>query len=153
MAHEWQTAAAHLFREAFEGRPDDQTYTWFVEEKEGIFDALDSVDAGRASERPEPGSPSIAAHGYHLLYILRGANMVQGRPAPEGDWASTWAVHEVTTTEWQRLKARITEEYRLLVPFLETAPLLEKEAVFGALALLPHVSYHLGALRALLRVV
>lgn len=153
MEGDWQRAAAHLFRETFEGRPDDQDYTWYVEGKEGIFDALDSVDADRASERPEPESPTIAAHAYHLLYILRGINVYQGRPAPEGDWASTWAVQEVTPDEWRRLKSRIAEEYGLLAPFLETVALPEPNAILGALALLPHVAYHLGAMRALLRVV
>lgn len=150
---EWQKAAAHLFREAFEGRPDDQPYTWFVQEKEGIFDALNSVDAEGASERPDHRSPTIAAHAYHLLYILRGANVFQGRPAPEGDWASTWAVQEVSPAEWRRLKERILEEYLLLAPFLETAPTDVENGVIGLLAQLPHVAYHLGAMRALLRVV
>jgi hypothetical protein len=36
-------AIIQLLHETFEGKPEGQDYTWFVEGREGIFDALDSV--------------------------------------------------------------------------------------------------------------
>src|SRR6476469_540968 len=96
----FQQAAVTLVREAFEGIPAGQDYTWFVQGKEGVFDALTSVDAEAASRRPSPTCASIAAHTNHLLYILRSANTCQGRPEPEGTWEDTWKKQTVTEAEW-----------------------------------------------------
>lgn len=153
MANAWQDSAATLLRELFEGRAEGKTSTWVVEGKEGIFDALDSVDAARASRRPAPGSPTLAAHAYHLLYSLRLANSYGGREKPEGDWESSWAVQDATPEEWERLKLRLREEYDLVLPFLATATPPDDEATTGMLGMVVHASYHLGAMRALFRLV
>ncbi|RYG39981.1 hypothetical protein EON79_23385 [bacterium] len=153
MANAWQDAATTLFRELFEGQPEGQTFTYVVEKREGIFDALDSIDAARASHRAEAGSPTLAAHTYHLLYSLRLANSYQGRPKPEGDWESSWAVQDATPEEWEHLKAHVREEYALVLPFLATSTPPNDEATTGMLGMVVHASYHLGAMRALLRLV
>ena len=151
MPNEWQSAAAVLLREAFEGRAEGETGTWFVEGREGIFDALDSADAGRASTPPGPGSATLAAHAFHLRHLLRGANVYAGGDPPEGDWESSWKVQRVTDAEWRTLRAEIAAEYERLLPFVRTGPLEGPGATTGTLAVVVHVAYHLGAMRALLR--
>lgn len=94
----------HLFRECFEGRPEGQEYTWFVEGREGIFDALESIGAETASINPSLECASIAAHAFHIRYALRGANAYLGGPEQEGDWESSWAKQEVVEEEWVELK-------------------------------------------------
>src|SRR5689334_2100845 len=115
----FQEAAATLFKEAFEGIPLGANGTWFVQGKEGIFDALTSISAEAASLKPLPDCPSIAAHAYHLLYSLREANTNQGRPAPEGNWESSWAKQSATDAEWAELILTIRSEYELYLGWLE----------------------------------
>lgn len=151
--HTFQSAAEELFREAFEGVAPDRDYTWFVQGKEGVFDALDALDAGEASRRPTPGCATIAAHAYHLLYVLRCANIAQGRPAPQGSWEDTWRRQAVTEEEWRYLRRDIRAEYALFRDWLrENDDWSGEDAVLGALTPLPHVAFHLGAIRQVVRV-
>jgi hypothetical protein len=145
-------ACATLLREACEGIEPGKSGTWFVQGKEGLFDALDSVDAAQASKQACPGCSSIAAHANHVLYMLRGAATALGGPAPEGTWESTWSVQSVNEREWNEIRRAIREQVRGLLPWYESgAPWGEdSELTIGALALLPHLAYHLGAIRQLL---
>ena len=150
----FQTATLQLLRECFEGKPEGQNYTWFVEGKEGIFDALSSVSAERASIKPSERSSTIAAHGYHILYALRGANAYYGRPKPEGTWDDSWSKETATDQEWSDLMAAIQDEYLFLLVWFETADdWSDEQTVIGGLAQLPHMAFHLGALRQLLKIV
>ncbi|CAN5680863.1 hypothetical protein BH11ARM2_BH11ARM2_33730 [soil metagenome] len=147
-----QRAAVTLLREAFEGRVDGNDYTWFVEGREGVFDALASVDAETASRRTTPNSPTLAAHAYHMLYLLRSANTWQGKPSPKGNWESSWAKQTATQQEWAELAEAIRHEYASYLAWFAANEEWNQEDIYvGALATLPHVAYHLGAMRHLVR--
>jgi hypothetical protein len=150
----FQQAAAMIFREAFEGIPAGQDYTWFVQGKEGVFDALTSIDAEAASRKPSLACASIAAHANHMLFILRCANTDQGRPEPGGTWEETWERQAVTDLEWNTLIESIREEYTLFLGWLEeNKDWSQKDGVVSALVPLPHIAFHLGAIRQILRIV
>lgn len=150
----FQCAALELYRECFEGRPEGQNYTWFVERKEGIFDALASADAGRASAKPSDGCATIAAHAYHVLYALRLSNSEYGRPKPEGTWEDSWSKQTVTEEEWTELIGAIHDEYLFLLIWFENVDEWEnEESVMEALSPLPHMAFHLGAMRQILKIV
>ncbi len=143
-----------LFRECFEGRPEGQKYTWFVEGKEGIFDALESCGAESASIKLKPECASIAAHTFHIRYALRGANAYLGGPEQEGDWESSWAKQSVSEEEWNELKKDVRYQYEFFLNYFEQNPHIEEpDHAIGFLAQLPHMAFHLGAIRQLLRLV
>jgi hypothetical protein len=150
----FKAAQVVLLREAFEGRPEDRSYTWFVEGREGIFDALEALTSQSASIKANPSAPSAAAHSYHILYILRWANTPQGSPRPEGDWGSSWSKQEVTSEEWGDLKRTIRSEYERFIRWFELNEDWETEEdhLISACAQLPHFAYHLGALRQLISI-
>jgi len=151
---EFQNVAVILLREAFEGIPAGQNYTWFVQGKEGLFDALSSVTAEEASRTLAAGSASIAAHANHILYILRCANTQQGHPDPEGTWEDTWKVQEVSDSDWASLTERVRGEYESYLSwFAANQDWTGQTAFFEGLVPLPHVAYHLGAIRQLLKLV
>lgn len=117
-----------------------------------MFDAIESTDAARASYVPAQESASIAAHAYHVLYALRGANTLQGMPEPEGGWDSTWSRQAVDDGEWNELRASIRSEYSSFMRWFRNCDEWQDEAaVSGALAVLPHMAFHLGAIRQLLK--
>ncbi len=150
----FQEAEVVLFKEAFEGIAKGASGTWFVEGKEGLFNAFESVDAAQASQHANDKSYSIAAHAYHILYLLRVANYNQGFPAPEGSWNDSWKNQEATAEEWNDLVEEIRLNYERVLQFLSgNQDWSNDETVIGALAVLPHVAFHLGAIRQLLRLV
>jgi len=154
MAIDTVSAILLLFRECFEGRPDGQKHTWFVEGKEGIFDALQSTTAQMASVKPSPDCSSIAGHAYHIRYTLRGANAYLGGPPQEGDWESSWAKQRVEDFEWEELRKDIRHQYEFFLNYFTTEPQFpDDETVIGFTAQLPHMAFHLGAIRQLLKIV
>ena len=147
-----QTAAATLFREAFEGRAEGQDYTWFVQGREAILPTLDGIDAMTASHSPGYGLPTLAAHAYHLRYVLHWLNVPEGDPPPEGGWESTWEREVATDEEWDALRAEIRERYARAVAWIARNDDWSVESAhLMFLAPLPHVAYHLGAMRVLLK--
>lgn len=142
-----------LFREAFEGRPDGQDYTWFVQGKEGLFDVLESLDAKRASRRVTPECSSVFAHLSHARYALWLSNSYVRGENPDSDWEGSWAKQKCTEEEWRQLKADMRREYADLVSYFNSRPEWpEQDWLIGAIALLPHMAYHLGAVRQLMKV-
>jgi hypothetical protein len=149
-----QSAATTLFREAFEGRAEGNDYTWFVQGREAILPTLDEVDAMSASHSPGFGLPSLAAHAYHLRYILHWMNVPSGENQPEGDWESTWEKQVVTDVEWEVLRTEIRQRFDQAVAWMATnKEWPEENASLMFLAPLPHVAYHLGAMRVILSLV
>lgn len=149
-----KSAIMLLFRECFEGRPEGQQYTWFVEGREGIFDALESTGADVASVKPSLECSSIAAHAFHIRYTLRGANAYLGGPPQEGDWESSWAKQEVDEEEWTELKRDIRYQYEFFVDACEKAGEFDDpDTAIGFAAQLPHMAFHLGAIRQIMKVV
>ena len=89
-----------------------------------------------------------------LLRVLRGANEAQGRPRPEGSWEDTWKIQAVTDDEWTELRSLIRSEYDLFIGWFESnQDWSSEDAYISTLASLPHLSFHLGAIRQILKVV
>ena len=153
-APDYMTAMTQLFNEAFEGRPAGQSHTWFVEGTEGIFDVLDAVDSTRASKRATLGSSTIYAHLNHARYALWLSNSYIRGEAPASDWEGSWAKQECSDEEWAQLGQELRKEFMDIVAFFETKPQWpEQDWLLGAMALLPHMAYHLGAVRQLIKLV
>jgi hypothetical protein len=155
MQPDFMATIIQLLHECFEGRPDGQEYTWFVEGKEGIFDALETTSAEKASIKPSPNCASIAAHAYHIRYALRGANAYLGGPPQEGDWESSWAKQTATEPEWDELKRDIYHQYSFFVDYFskESVDFPDEGTVIGFTAQLPHMAFHLGAIRQIMKIV
>ena len=145
---------AALFREAFEGRVEGEDHTWFVEGREAILPTLEGLNAFAASRKPGHDLPTLAAHAYHLRYILHWLNVPAGDAPPEGDWESTWTKTAVTDEEWAALLREIRVRYaRALAWLAANEDWSVEDAALQYLAPLPHVAYHLGAMRAILKII
>ena len=142
-----------LLRELFEGKPEGQPFTWVVEGHEGIFDALDTVSAERASIKPSAESSSIAGHAYHVLFLMRFGNSAIGGPAVEGNWETSWEKQQATDEEWAQLRSDVRFNFEFFLSWLSehpdwtSGPMLQ-----GMLSALPHLGYHLGAIRQPMKV-
>lgn len=153
MSADTNAVLADLFREAFEGRPPGVP-SWFVEREDGLIPLLSDLSAEDASKVPAPGLNTIGGHAFHVRYILRITNgLIQGK-SPMPDWVASWAQQRFTEAEWDELRASLKDEYLGVLAFFESDPQWpNKDWLLGAMALLPHMAYHVGAVRQLKAVV
>lgn len=118
---------------------------------QGLLRSLDRLSASSASTRPASGGASIAAHVDHVLYGLRLMNRwVAGdeNPWKDADWTASWQRTTVTDDEWRTLREQFRHEARLCRDALSRASTdLPTQALTGAIAILAHLAYHLGAIR------
>lgn len=151
---EYRLALITLFKEAFEGIPAGASGTWFVQGKEGIFDAVESMSSEVASRKPAPECSSIAAHTDHVRYYMSLANAeVRGEPI-ESDWEGSWARQVVSESEWAEIMKGLRKEYAGVLTFLESNPdWKDQDWLTGAFAQLAHAAYHLGAIRQIMKVI
>lgn len=148
-------AAITLWKEAFTGIAKGASGTWFVQGKEGIFDAIDGLDATRASRQASSSSPSIAAHTNHILFALQVVNSeFLKSPQPKGGWEGSWKQNEFSEQEWDTLRQDVHDEYESFLHWLETDSAVEDpDEVTTVVAQIAHMGYHLGAIRQLLRLI
>ena len=146
-------AQLELLRECMYGLADGARWTHFVEGKEALLPTLRSLSAREASSFGAEHGPTIASHAWHIRYMLQGANAHCGDgPKPEGDWESSWSRADVTESEWTALVEEIEARYRCLVAWIKAQPSWEDvDIATGVLSLLPHLAFHLGAIRQLMR--
>jgi hypothetical protein len=142
-------ALALLASELLEG-PAGECYVLNVGDQ-GLVRSLDRLSAASASAIPPTGGASIAAHVDHVLYGVRLMNRWVGgesNPWAEADWTLSWKRTTVTDEEWRRLREQLRDETRRWRDALSRAGTdLPRQALTGAIAILAHLAYHLGAIR------
>lgn len=149
MSVDYNAAMIALFREAFEGQPKGVP-TWFIEREDGLFQLLGDLPAGAASRVPAPGLSTIGGHAFHVHYLLQLTNAFIRGETPTPDWESSWSQQSFSSDEWDELCASLRAEYDGVRAFLMTKPEWpEQDWLMGAMALIPHVAYHVGSIRQL----
>ena len=150
-------ALLELIGEAYVG-PSDTGNTWFTDNQPdaGLLGSLSTVTAAQAGVQPFPGGDSIAANCNHVRYYLSLANRsFSGENAfSAADWSSSWAVQQVTETQWRELREALAAELETTNRILKSGidwdqPMYLK----GCLGLLAHGAWHLGAVRQLIGVI
>jgi len=141
-------AVLELLEEAFEG-PRDPRSTWFVSNApdSGIFGTLAGLSPQEASRAPGPGRRSAAAHTSHLAFSLRVSAAKLRGEEPAVNWAESWAVSSVDERGWAGLRASLRADYDAARAQLASRTEWDAEALAGAMAIVAHCAYHLGALR------
>ncbi len=148
-------ALATLLEEIHIGPANPKT-TWAVTNApdSGILGTLSSVSAGTASRSPGKGMATIAAHASHLLFALRlAAESLTDPDAYKGaDWDSDWKRNEVDEKAWREIRAGLKNVHEALhAGIAGNLPWNDANFLKGALAVIAHGAYHLGAIRQILR--
>lgn len=136
-----------MLTEAFESPPEP--WSAFLDQRTGLFETLASVSAETASAPPAPGHNTVAAHAEHLRFHLAGINAFLRGQEEKLDWTESWKVQQVDPAQWRGLQDALNEEYEAVRTFVREQPEWDEQAVGGAIGLLAHVAYHLGAIRQL----
>jgi hypothetical protein len=116
----------------------------------GLIASLDALSAETASAQPA-GRSSVASHVDHLRYGLSLMNRFAGgeNPWAAANWAESWTRQRVTDDQWRALCADLAREARTWMDTMKSLPDWDETGLAGAVGIIPHLAYHLGAIRQL----
>ncbi|MDR7418175.1 MAG: DinB family protein [Armatimonadota bacterium] len=134
--------------------PPDPKLTWMTsnEPNSGFLGTLSGISAEMASRAP--GMNTIAAHAAHLHFSLTLANRAfRGQDAySNADRKESWRTQQVDAAAWNRLREALRYEHTQLLEAVRGRDRWDDPMLFqGALALIGHGAYHLGANRQIRR--
>jgi hypothetical protein len=135
-----------LLREGIRGPKKDWSY--FTDPDSGGFlGTIENLSSAEASKTSGPNDNSIAAHAWHLSFVLNAASAwIQGGLSPK-DWEKSWRIQKVNDNEWVKIQSKLRQEYEDFSRAIETADLSDEEVLSGVIGAIAHVAYHLGAIR------
>jgi len=134
-----------LMRETFEGgRPGEGTQ--YLDHDSGILNTLRGLSAAQASQ-PNGNHPSIAAHVRHMIFHLKVAYEWIGGDHSKRDWKGSFLPQAATPEEWSGLLTQIVETKAEYLRVLQALPPDRLISEGGAMGVIAHLAYHLGAIR------
>jgi hypothetical protein len=116
----------------------------------GLIASLDALSAEVASARPG-GRSSVASHVEHLRYGFELLNReAKGeRLWATANWADAWTHQTVTADQWRALRADLAKETQAWLEVMKRPPEWDDVGLGSAVGSIPHLTYHLGAIRQL----
>ncbi len=141
-----------VLHEAVEG-PQQSDWSIFIDQGTGMLQSLAMLTARQASQASTAGLSTIVAHTEHIRFALAGMNAFLRSESPQLDWAASWRITEHDEAGWETLQHDLSTEYQTFRGLFEQYSDWDSRAVGGAIGLLAHVCYHLGAMRQLLKLV
>jgi hypothetical protein len=70
-------------------------------------------------------------------------------PWATANWAESWTRQHVTDEQWKTLRAELAREARAWVEAMKLPRAWDESELAGAVGTIPHLTYHLGAIRQL----
>jgi hypothetical protein len=116
----------------------------------GLLASLDTLSAEVASARPG-GRASVASHVEHLRYGLELLNRsARGENVwADANWAESWTHQTVTDDQWRTLRGALAREAQSWLEVMKHPPAWKENGLADAVGSIPHLAYHLGAIRQL----
>jgi hypothetical protein len=151
-------AALALYDEGYLGPPEPKG-TWFTDNEPncGLLGTIESLSAARASEPLSGGDPlTLASHVDHVRFALNLANRAAKgeHPYKDAKWARSWDTRKVGDAEWVALVGALRKEYADFRLVLAAGKAWDDpQFLTGALGLIAHGAWHLGAIRQALGLV
>jgi hypothetical protein len=141
-----------LLREIYIGGEGNDTFVIDRDPGYGVISAVKTISADDASTPSHDGGTTIAAHTGHLKWSLDYALEFYKGKIPEGwNWDDSWTRFNVNEEEWEKLQHELEASYERLVTVINSVTDWSNDLLLkGTLALLPHASYHLGAIKQLM---
>ena len=126
----------------------------FLDKNTSILETLDGPSASEVSKPISAQGTSIAAHVNHLNFYLDEVLYAAEHGQRDIDWDASWQVERVSDEEWANLKSRTRRTYEQISQLMESlTPELITLHLGGAISVIAHAAYHLGAIRQIMNVV
>ena len=119
----------------------------------GMLRSLDALSADEASRSSSEGA-TIAAHAQHVRYGLSLMNRWAregGNPFADARWEEAWKTSTVNDTQWDEIRNGLRAEAHDWLAVLGTPRTANAVELSGMVASIPHLAYHLGAIRQIAR--
>jgi len=128
----------------------NQGHGYFLDKGTSLFPTLNEVSAAEASQSAATNGATIAAHVAHARFYLDVLNDIMRSDAiTTVNWREIWeTVKSVTPEEWENETQRLKESYDQVMATINSFDAWNgKYDIGGAISVLAHTSYHLGAIR------
>ena len=127
----------------------------YLDGKTSLMESLAVISSEEASRPITDEGTSIAGQAEHIRFYLRVLNSyMDGTLTEKIDWSKSWQVKTVTESEWTTLKKLLEDDYNdLRSKLAEITDWNDEKRLGGALAIITHTAYHLGAIRQIMRIV
>ena len=121
----------------------------YLDRGTSLLESIGSLSAEQASRTVRPGGTTIAGQIEHIRFYLRILNdFIDGKRHENLDWKQSWLVSKVTDSEWKEQRDQLATDYRLTAAHLNSiSDWNDEKHLGGALAIVVHTAYHLGAIR------
>ena len=127
----------------------------YLDKGTSLTETLAEVSAEEASRSTIEGGTTVAGHTAHVRFyfdVLR--RYMDGTLKEKIDWKKSWLVTEVNESEWDKLRKNLADDYNDIQTRLGGIENWNDERnLGGAMAIIAHTAFHLGAIRQILRVV
>lgn len=133
----------------------DKTAGAYLDRDTSLLNTLDTLNAAQASKPTIPGGTTIAGHVFHVRFYLRAINdYMEGKWYENLDWKESWTLSTVTDAEWEELRRNMRGDYAALMKRLgEIGDWSDEKRLGGAMAIIAHTAFHLGAIRQMTKLV
>lgn len=120
-----------------------------------LLDSFSGLSADEASRPIVPGGTSIVGQVRHVRFYLRIlSDYMNGQRHDKIDWKGSWQPSTADEGEWAELRSGLAEDYQELRDrFEHVTDWNDERRLGGALAIVAHTAYHLGAIRQIARVI
>ncbi|SYZ74761.1 conserved hypothetical protein [Candidatus Zixiibacteriota bacterium] len=127
----------------------------YLDRGTSLFETLQNLSAQQVSLPIAPGGTTIAAHTEHIRFYLRViADFMRAKSYEKIDWRDSWKIQIVTEPQWRELLRQLRDAHRDVVSVIKGFDNWNEEhRLGGALAVVAHTAYHLGAIRQILRAI
>jgi hypothetical protein len=115
----------------------------------GLVGSIAALDARTASSELHPGEDTIASHCAHLLYDLNLFLAYEQGQAPRPDYPASWRTRNLDQAAWKNLRLELQAACNEVQNRLQSREIWPKIVISAWLALLAHVSYHVGVIHKL----
>lgn len=141
-----------VFKETFEGSATGLDNI-FLDRDIGFFSTLEEIDTETASRLIQDEGTTIAAHCEHARFYLEFLNNYLSENYRMDDWKQSWAIKTVSEAEWISLKGQLHKAYQNVSDTFDEIEEWNEHKVSGAMGILSHTAYHLGAIRQIIKYV
>jgi hypothetical protein len=139
---DFRSGLTTILEELFE---TDRNY--ILDDDEYFWATLSQIDAALASRQIAPGISTLAAQVSHVEFLI---DAIVNHFGGSVDWSAAWKVTTVSDQEWAELIERLRTRYAEMTSFANSNERWDAMMIGGAFALVAHIGYHLGQIRAML---
>jgi len=127
----------------------------YLDQGTSLTETIATLSSDDASRQAAENGTTIAAHVHHVCFYMRVLNdHMQGKLQEKVDWNQSWVVSKVNEREWKALGDRLQDDFKNLKGYMgNVSDWNDEHRLGGALAIIAHTAYHLGAIRQILKII